>query len=37
LAYTRAWSRWAMELRRSPEPSASSSAIVVDWRPDISL
>ena len=37
LAYRRAWSRWWIEDRTIPEAEESSSAMDVDWRPDISL
>ena len=37
LAYSRAWSRWWMEDSTTPLRALSSSAIEVDWRPDISL
>ncbi len=37
LAYSRAWSRWWIEDRTMPLRALSSSAIEVDWRPDISL
>ena len=36
LAYSRAWSRWWIDESTMPERVASSSAIDVDWRPDIS-
>src|SRR5205823_14754282 len=37
LAYRRACSRWWIEDSTTPERRWSSSAIEVDWRPDISL
>ena len=37
LAYSRAWSRWWIEDSTTPLRALSSSAIEVDWRPDISL
>ena len=37
LAYSRAWSRWWIDESTTPLRELSSSAIEVDWRPDISL